>query len=60
MTLSSLRPANLLLMPRFVSQDLMPDGLLSQDVNAEFQFNIITKIEAMEATIRGWVEDILR
>lgn len=60
MTLSSLRPANLLLMPRFVSQDLMPDGLLSQDVNGEFQFNIITKIEAMEATIRGWVEDILR
>ena len=60
MTLSSLRPANLLLMPRFVSQDLMPDGLLSQDVTGEFQFNIITKIEAMEATIRGWVEDILR
>ena len=53
MTLSSLRPANLLLMPRFVSQDLMPDGLLSQDVNGEFQFNIITKIEAMEATIRA-------
>ena len=26
MTLSALRPANLILMPCFVSQDLMPDG----------------------------------